>query len=83
MDLQVKCNGIGYPVPIILWFKDGILYNRQIRSMTNNSEIQGVLTIRNISSMDEGQYQCQLSNSAGIVKSQPAVILVYSKSVMN
>ena len=81
MDLQVKCIGIGYPVPTIWWFKDGKLYNGQIGSLTNNTKIESILTIRNISSLDEGLYRCQLNNSEGTVTSRPSLITVYSKSV--
>ncbi|RDD47522.1 Hemicentin-1 [Trichoplax sp. H2] len=77
-SLQLTCYGYGYPPPVISWFKDGKQYNHPSRNWINGSEVQSMLIIHNISSLDEGYYKCQLNNSAGTATSQSSLITIYT-----
>ena len=70
-SISLSCNASGYPQPNITW-----THNENIIISAYNQE---TLLLRNIESVNSGNYQCIFTNVAGITASNIAVINIYSK----
>ena len=73
-DVQMGIEAKGTPPLSYQWFKDG-------ESITNRDWITGstspVIRISGPSSIDEGNYHCEVSNEFGTVSSNPALLTVF------
>ena len=62
-----SCSAIGFPVPIIVWMRDGRVLEEEGGRVTSVSFQEGltywsVLTMRELTLEDAGRYQCKASN---------------------
>ena len=62
-----NCSAIGFPVPIIVWMRDGQVLDEEGGRVTSVSFQEGltywsVLTMRELTLEDAGRYQCKASN---------------------
>ena len=84
---RLHCNATGFPVPDIVWFKNGIPLSdlNNIRITTTRTEIMegllavGILSIQGPVLSDNGLYSCNASNSlktAEVVSSESADLFV-------
>jgi len=66
-SLTLRCQVRGYPVPVITWFKDQMRLNEDDRVSIHSD---GELSIKGLSSEDNGMYTCEASNDLGVVRKQ-------------
>ncbi|XP_030000392.1 flocculation protein FLO11 isoform X2 [Sphaeramia orbicularis] len=73
-EVSMHCTVLGFPVPMVHWFKDGCLLTNCSTSFSlqNNGQL---LTFRNVTKEDEGSYHCEASNQEETIKSQPGFLL--------
>jgi len=62
-----SCSAIGFPIPIIVWMRDGQVLEEEGGRLTSVSFQAGltywsVLTMRELTLADAGRYQCEASN---------------------
>ena len=62
-----SCSAIGFPVPIIVWMRDGRVLEEEGGRVTSVSFQEGltywsVLTMGELTLEDAGRYQCKASN---------------------
>ena len=65
--LFLKCKAEGVPKPVVTWRKDG----RPIQNKTDETYFKR----ENASKDDEGKYECEASNSAGVITYKVDVII--------
>ncbi|KAM7017945.1 uncharacterized protein LKV04_000665 [Tautogolabrus adspersus] len=73
-EVLMHCTVHGFPVPMVQWFKDGLLLANCSSSfnLLNNGQL---LTFRNVTKEDEGWYHCEASNGKESIRSQTAFLL--------
>ncbi|XP_024130418.1 flocculation protein FLO11 [Oryzias melastigma] len=73
-NVSMQCSVSGFPVPMVRWFKDGLLLPDRSASFSlqNNGQL---LTFRNVTQKDEGFYHCEASDQNQTVQSEPAFLL--------
>ena len=71
-NVSITCQVTGFPVPSILWYKEGILLEFDERRKPDDSS----LTISNAQLSDAGEYECSVWNFVGQVRAM--VKLVYT-----
>ncbi|ELU12610.1 hypothetical protein CAPTEDRAFT_90300, partial [Capitella teleta] len=74
--LEVECEAIGVPTPLIVWRLNWGHIGKPPRVTTSSSNGRGLLTIRRASREDEGAYTCEAINSRGSIFAQPDLILI-------
>ena len=59
---SMTCKASGFPIPLITWFKDGILVPR-----ANTTEEKGLSTwsLEFVKAVNQGKYWCEANNSVG------------------
>lgn len=67
----LECPVVGYPIPNVIWSKNGQL------PIARSEMVYGGLIIRNVSSTDDGVYICTFTNSKGTFSKN--IILVYNE----
>ncbi|XP_040928392.1 hemicentin-2 isoform X2 [Betta splendens] len=72
-EVSMNCTVVGFPVPMVHWFKDGCLLTNCSVSFTlqNNGQL---LIFRNLSKDHEGLYHCEASNLKKTIKSPTAFL---------
>ena len=68
-SIQLTCEAIGSDI-VYQWMKNGIIVSGASSNM---------LRITNIMELDEGMYQCVVSNKGGQVNSIPSSVIVYGE----
>ncbi|GLV42578.1 myomesin and myosin binding protein [Carabus blaptoides fortunei] len=70
---EFEVHVLGQPPPKVCWFKDGfeIFSSRRTRIITENDK--SVLTIHQVSLMDEGEIKCTATNKAGHASTKAVV----------
>lgn len=74
--LEVECEAIGVPTPLIVWRLNWGHIGQPPRVSTTSEHGRGKLTIRQASKEDEGAYTCEAINSKGSIFAQPDLILI-------
>ncbi|KAJ8035225.1 Titin [Holothuria leucospilota] len=63
--LQLKCSFHGYPIPTILWYKDGTQLDPEAGYKTTSCEGVAMLTSQSTKEGDEGMFSCVAVNPEG------------------
>ena len=73
--VQLVCTATGRPVPMIQWYKDGVLITNDTSSLTSiyNEEfesnsllfVSSILEVCSVGAENRGTYSCQALNAAG------------------
>ena len=69
-EVILHCEAEGEPEPVISWFKDKIILDK---------EHENTLTIQEVQLNDRGNYTCAAENSEGRIESPPALVNVRGK----
>ena len=72
-SVVVQCFAHGIPMPLVKWYKDGYLVDSNTRY---RSLINGLLDIRSVSAVDDGDFTCIAKNKFGIKKASMRLIVV-------
>lgn len=63
-NLTLTCTAEGYPLPVIVWFKDGLQLLADVEMINNSlTSVQNILHINSSVLNDTGQYHCQASST--------------------
>ncbi|KAL7668423.1 hypothetical protein ACOME3_009125 [Neoechinorhynchus agilis] len=71
----LQCRIEGKPFPDISWFKNGELLDIVDNVIASVSDNQAKLTIKKVTKMDAGEYECKISNKAGEVSSRADLVV--------
>ena len=72
-SVVVQCFAHGIPMPHVKWYKDGYLVDSTTRY---RSLINGLLDIRSVSAVDDGDFTCVAKNKFGVRKASMRLIVV-------
>lgn len=72
---QFHCAVSGHPTPTIRWLLDGVPLSNSITYSINSA---GTLTIRDVSHVSQGLYECRAENELGLIRTT-AYMTVRSK----
>ena len=77
---RFECQVIGFPTPIVSWYKDEVDITHNPRYNIGFDPSRGVITlmIKNVKRSDEGCYQCRAENEEGYATTT-AYLVVRSK----
>ncbi|EDV19117.1 uncharacterized protein TRIADDRAFT_34144, partial [Trichoplax adhaerens] len=76
--LTLQCNGTSSPIANVTWLKDGNpLTSYDDIKLIENFYVYSRLTISNITTQDEGLYQCRYDNIIGSITSEVATVAIY------
>ncbi|EDV21445.1 uncharacterized protein TRIADDRAFT_60085 [Trichoplax adhaerens] len=76
--LTLQCNGTSSPIANVTWLKDGNpLTSYDDMKLILNFYVYSRLTISNITTQDEGLYQCRYDNIIGSITSEVATVTIY------
>ncbi|RDD35924.1 IgGFc-binding protein [Trichoplax sp. H2] len=76
--LTLQCNGTSSPIANVTWLKDGNpLTSYDDIKLILNFYVYSRLTISNITTQDEGLYQCRYDNIIGSITSEVATVTIY------
>lgn len=74
----LDCHVIADPQPSFIWYKNGKEINTTYASTSSHSS---QIMLRNISTIDAGNYTCFSQNIVGNVTSKSITIIVYCKFI--
>ena len=60
---KLICSATGYPVPTVVWYKDGTKFIERVRNPVKPDTL--VLVLKNTVPSDRGKYVCNVSNIHG------------------
>lgn len=69
------CTASGQPPPSISWLHNGAPVSGNVQ-ISNSSSFNSTLTVLNVQSSDEGNYQCMATNSLGSALSNNATLYI-------
>ena len=81
--IEATCSAAGYPLPTIIWTKDGLALplNRYIvRNVTTLTVSTSTLTVYRAIFSDTGVYYCSLMNRVGNINSTMLNVAVFGKT---
>ena len=72
-----ECQVIGYPLPVVTWYKDDMEITHNSRYNITFDEDHGVimLMIKNVTATDEGSYLCRAENSEGVASTASYLVV--------
>uniref|UniRef100_A0A6I8QSE0 Titin n=1 Tax=Xenopus tropicalis TaxID=8364 RepID=A0A6I8QSE0_XENTR len=75
-DLKVDVPFVARPKPTVTWHKDNLPLKQTTRVNAENTESNSLLTIKEASKEDVGQYTVTLANSAGEATEQLSIVVL-------
>uniref|UniRef100_A0A8C5R2U4 Titin n=1 Tax=Leptobrachium leishanense TaxID=445787 RepID=A0A8C5R2U4_9ANUR len=75
-DLKVDVPFVARPKPTITWHKDNLSLKQTTRVNAENTENNSLLTIKEASKEDVGQYTIKLANTAGEATEQLSIVVL-------
>ena len=64
--VSITCRATGKPLPVVTWFRNGGIITQSNIDVTttavDNSTVESVITISNITPTDDGYYECVGNN---------------------
>lgn len=61
--LRLQCKFSGIPVPVVTWYKDGLLFQADVNdTRISFNEKDTMVDIKFIKMEDEGKYRCEATN---------------------
>ncbi len=81
--IRIICAVEGWPMPKVIWNKDGKAVKSSVRKM--NAGVAGgeILTLDNAVEADSGVYTCYAMNPAGVAMSSSTIEILGKEKIYN
>ncbi|ELU10579.1 hypothetical protein CAPTEDRAFT_104810 [Capitella teleta] len=82
-NLRLKCSFVGFPKPVVSWYKDGTLLNLSTVYTIMTLFKNGSLLIKYGTAVDTGQYTCVVTNEHSTDSASALVIITGDPKIIN